>query len=168
MNIRKELADDIQNIWHLNVNAFETDAEANLVNVLRNSGIPYISLVAEENDEITGHILFTPVTFSGPTPEPKIVGLGPMAVLKNRQRSGVGSMLVKAGIKRCISENIDAIVVLGHPEFYPKFGFVPAVQYGITSEYDVPDDVFMFLELKTSVLQGKSGVIKYHKAFSSA
>ena len=71
------------------------------------------------------------------------------------QNKGIGSLLVKAGIQQCISEGYDVIVVLGHPNYYPKFGFVPSVNYGIKSEYEVPEDVFMVLELKESALKGK-------------
>ena len=83
------------------------------------------------------------------------------------QNKGIGSLLVKAGIQQCISEGYDVIVVLGHPNYYPKFGFVPSVNYGIKSEYEVPEDVFMVLELKENALKGKQGTVKYHEAFSS-
>ena len=90
-----------------------------------------------------------------------------MAVIPEMQNKGIGSLLVKAGIQQCISEDYDAIVVLGHPNYYPKFGFVPSPEYGIKSEYEVPQDVFMVLELKEKVLQGMQGTVKYHDAFRS-
>lgn len=167
MVIRLETESDTQSIWKLNKQAFPTVAEANLVNILRNSGIPFISLVAEEGGEIVGHIFFSPVKFAEDRYELKLMGLGPMAVASELQKKGIGSELVKAGIKHCINESYDAVVVLGYPEYYPRFGFVSAAKYGIRSEYDVPDEAFMILELKTGVLDSKCGIIKYHKAFSN-
>jgi len=96
-----------------------------------------------------------------------LMGLAPMAVVPARQRQGIGSALVRGGLDRCRQCACDAIVVLGHPEYYPRFGFAPASAFGLTSEYDVPDEVFMVLELKQGVLRGKSGVIRYHAAFAN-
>lgn len=167
MNIRKEEDSDKEKIWKVNAEAFETEAEANLVNVLRDSGIPIISLVAEEDEEIVGHILFTPVELIDDDSGLKLIGLAPMAVLTELQKKGIGSQLVKTGIENCSTQGYDAVVVLGHPEYYPKFGFVPSVKYGIKSEYDAPDEAFMVLELKESSLKDKNGIIKYHAAFGS-
>ncbi len=167
MNIRKEKDSDKENIWKVNADAFETEAEANLVNALRDSGIPFISLVAEKDEEIVGHILFTPVELIGDDSGLKLMGLAPMAVLTKLQKKGIGSQLIKTGIKHCSTQDYDAVVVLGHPEYYPKFGFVPSIRYGIKSEYDVPDEAFMLLELKKDSLKDKNGVIKYHAAFGS-
>ena len=171
MKIRDEQASDIERIWEVNAEAFETEEEAHLINALRNSGCTYISLVAEAgtNTEINviGHILFTPVELSGDN-KLKIMGLAPMAVFSQHQNKGIGSSLVEAGLERCKSKGYDAVVVLGHPDYYPKFGFVPSVKYGIKSEYDVPDNVFMILELVPGSLENYTGVIKYHDAFNSA
>ena len=167
MNIRKEKDSDKEKIWKVNAEAFESEAEANLVNALRDSGISFISLVAEEDEGIIGHILFTPVELIGDAAGLKLMGLAPMAVLPKLQRKGIGSQLVKTGIENCATQGYDAIVVLGHPEYYPKFGFVSSVKYGIKSEYDVPDETFMVLELKESSLRNKNGIIKYHAAFGS-
>ena len=167
MNIRKEKDSDKEKIWKVNAEAFESEAEANLVNALRDSGISFISLVAEEDEGIIGHILFTPVELIGDAAGLKLMGLAPMAVLPKLQRKGIGSQLVKTGIENCATQGYDAIVVFGHPEYYPKFGFVPSVKYGIKSEYDVPDETFMILELKESSLRDKNGIIKYHAAFGS-
>lgn len=168
ISIRDELPQDFDEVRNINVQAFGSESEANLVNALRNSGIPYISLVYEQDGKLLGHILFTPVDLLGDTSGLRIIGLGPMAVLPTHQNQGVGSALVKAGIQRCLAKDYDAIVVLGHAHYYPRFGFVPSVQYGITSEYKVPDDVFMILELKQNALQGRHGTIKYQKAFAEA
>jgi putative acetyltransferase len=167
MEIREEQPSDIEKIWKVNSNAFETDAEANLVNALRSSGCTYISLVAEIENNIVGHILFTPVELIGNKNKLKIMGLAPMAVLSTNQNKGIGSKLVKAGLEQCRSHGYIAVVVLGHPNYYPKFGFVPSVKYGIKSEYEVPEEVFMILELIPGSLKNHEGVIKYHEAFNS-
>jgi putative acetyltransferase len=88
-----------------------------------------------------------------------------MAVAPMRQRSGIGSALVKAGLERCKELGAVAVVVLGHPEFYPKFGFSPAQRFGLRSEYDVPAEVFMVIELQAGALRGASGTVKYHAVF---
>jgi putative acetyltransferase len=167
MNIREEVASDIGKIWKVNTDAFETEAEANLVNALRKSGCPYLSLVAETENEVVGYILFTPVELSGSENKLKIMGLAPMAVLSKYQNKGIGSKLVRTGLQHCQSLGYDAVVVLGHPNYYPKFGFVPSVKYGIKSEYEVPDEVFMILELTPGSLKNHEGIIKYHEAFNS-
>jgi len=167
MNVRAEKKEDIVNVWKINAEAFQTIEEADLVNALRDSGTSYISLVYEKNEELVGHILFTPVKLIGEPSNLKLMGLAPMAVIPNLQNKGIGSSLIKAGIQQCINDGYDAVFVLGHPDYYPKFGFVPSVKYGIKSEYDVPDNVFMALELKEGVLNEAQGTIKYHEAFGS-
>lgn len=167
MNIREELPSDISKIWEVNSEAFETEAEANLVNALRSSGCTYISLVAETEDKVVGHIFFTPVELSGDEDKLKLMGLAPMAILSQYQNKGIGSKLVNAGLEQCRSLGYDAVVVLGHPNYYPKFGFVQSVKYGIKSEYEVPDEVFMILELTPDALKNHRGIIKYHEALSS-
>lgn len=142
MKIREEQPSDVEKIWEVNSDAFETDAEANLVNALRNSGCTYISLIAEIENNVVGHILFTQVELIGNANKLNIIWLAPMAVLTTYQNKGIGSKLVKAGLEQCRSQGYAAVVVLGHPNYYPKFGFVPSVKYGIKSEYAVPDEVF--------------------------
>jgi putative acetyltransferase len=167
MSIRKEKPADIEKIWNINAEAFDTDAEASLVNALRSSGIPFLSLVYEENYDLVGHILFTPVELVCNTSGVRVMGLAPMAVVPSFEKKGIGSSLVKTGIQECISEGYDAIVVLGHPNYYPKFGFRPSVDYGLKSEYEVSDDVFMVLELKKNSLNRIKGIVKYHAIFGS-
>lgn len=166
MLIRLEQEADHQQIRIINSSAFETAAEANLVDVLRRSDIPLISLVAEGKDQLIGHILFSPVSLAGQTQSPSIAGLGPMAVLPAWQGQGVGSRLIREGLKYCAEAGYVAVVVLGHPDYYPRFGFVPASTFNIKSEYEVPEEVFMLKELKPSALTGIQGVIQYHQAFN--
>ena len=166
IQIRPETKIDIGRIRTVNVAAFGTEAEADLADGLRKSGIPLISLVAEVDGKLIGHILFSPVTLSGNKAEVKIAGLAPMAVLPAHQKQGIGAALVKAGLKLCTSNGYKAVIVLGHPDYYPKFGFVPSSRFGIKSEYDVPDEVFMIKELENGALSECKGVAKYHPSFA--
>jgi putative acetyltransferase len=167
MSIRKENPGDIEKIRDINIAAFKTDAEARLVNALRVSGVAFMSLVFEQNDDLLGHIFFTPVEFEDEHPGVRLMGLAPMAVLPGHQNSGIGSTLVKEGIQKCMADSYDAIVVLGHPEFYTRFGFRPSVEFGIKSEYDVPDEVFMVLELRKNSLDGINDIVKFNAKFAS-
>jgi putative acetyltransferase len=165
LTIRHEQPYDIPSVREVNLSAFPTPAEANLVDALRQAAIPTISLVGDLGGSVVGHILFSPVTLTG-WPELKAMGLAPMAVGPARQRQGIGSALVAAGVESCRQRGSEAIVVLGHARFYPRFGFVPASRFGIRCEYDVPDDHFMALELVPDILSGKAGTIQYHPAFA--
>lgn len=162
---RAEEERDWAAVHAVNASAFKTPAEANLVDVLRKEAYPVVSLVAEDNGTIMGHILFSPVLLSGHT-DLKIMGLGPMAVASEHQRKGIGSALVCAGLERCKQLGFGAAVVLGHPEYYPRFGFSPSARFGIVCEYEVPEEVFMAMELQPGYLHGARGIIKYHSAFS--
>jgi putative acetyltransferase len=164
MRIRKEQPDDIGAVYSINTAAFPTAAEARLVNALRADASPVISLVAEDAGSLLGHILFSPVTLEGGAAA-RIMGLAPMAVVPARQCSGTGTALVAAGLEECRALEVSAVVVLGHPGYYPRFGFVPASRFGIASIYDAPDAAFMALELVPGSLSGLSGTVHYHKAF---
>ena len=152
----------------MNEVAFHGPAEADLVDALRFGGAVAVSLVAEVAGQIVGHILFSPVSLSGTGDEPKIAGLGPMAVLPEQQRRGIGSLLVGHGLERCRRAGVQAVVVLGHPDYYPRFGFRRASSWGLRCEFDAPDEAFMALELIPNVLSGRSGVVNYHAAFKGA
>jgi len=166
MRVRSEESGDHAPIRSLNTAAFGRSAEADLVDTLRDTVNPLVSLVAEVGGTIVGHILFSPVSLTE-CEHLRVMGLGPMAVGREHQRRGVGSALVRKGLRQCQRLGCQAVVVLGHPEYYPRFGFVPAVQHSIRSEYDVPDDVFMVTELEAGALRGVSGVARYDAAFRS-
>jgi putative acetyltransferase len=166
MLIRSEQSKDHVAVRRLNTESFETTAEANLVDALREQAAPLISLVAEDAGEIVGHILFSPVSLPG-YPGLNVMGLAPMAVAQTRQRQGIGSALVRVGLDECKRLGAGAVVVLGHPEYYPRFGFTRSTHFGIGCEYEVPEEVFMAIELEPGYLRGKSGRIRYHPAFGS-
>jgi putative acetyltransferase len=164
MLIRSEHPAEVDAVRAVNTAAFETSAEADLVDALRAEASPLISLVAADDGAVVGHILLSPVVLPD-HPQLRIMGLAPMAVLPSRQRRGIGSGLVRAGLEACRELDVDAVVVLGHADYYPRFGFRPASRFGIDCEYDVPDEVFMALELRPDSLAAPSGIVRYHPAF---
>lgn len=166
MVLRPEVEADRPGIRAVNLAAFETPLEAELVDALRSEGASVISLVAEEVGEVIGHIMFSPVTLDR-DPGIRLLGLGPMAVLPNRQKSGIGSRLVAEGLLACREQGYDGVVVLGHPDYYPRFGFSAAAGFGLHSEYEVPDEVFMALELVSGSLGGDPRTVRYAPSFSS-
>ena len=167
MRVRPESDADYAAIRTVNEAAFGTSVEADIVDVLRGKAQTLISLVAEVDGAIVGHILFSRVSLTE-HPHLDIMGLGPMAVVPEQQCQGIGSALVREGLKRCRELGCHAVIVLGHADYYPRFGFVPAARYAIRSEYDVPEDVFMIAELEAGALRGASGVICYDEAFGGA
>jgi putative acetyltransferase len=166
MTVRPEKPEDIPAIRIVNRRAFGGAAEADLVDALRLNGKTVISLVAEDDGLIVGHIFFSPVVIQSKGAGLTGVGLAPLAVIPERQNQGIGSMLVERGLRRCREEGHPYVVVLGHPDYYPRFGFVPASRFGIKSEYDVADEVFMVMELREGALRGCAGVAKYQPEFN--
>lgn len=170
ITIRAELTEDRTAVRRVNEGAFGRTTEADLVDALRAAAAPLLSLVAEEDGEVVGHLLFSPVTVETACPSDAVpallLGLAPVAVLPEWQNRGVGSQLVREGLQACRKLGATAVVVLGHPEYYPRFGFVPASRFGLTCEYPVPDDVFMAQELVPGALT-EPGLVRYHPAFAA-
>lgn len=164
--VRPEKPEDTEVIRYLNERAFGQANEANLVDALRNAGKIALSLVAESEAGVVGHILFSPAMIEAEGRTFPAVALAPMAVLPEWQRQGIGSLLVKHGLKQCRKAGHDRVIVLGHPDYYPRFGFVPADRYGLKCEYDVPQEVFMAIELKEGALQGLAGIARYQPEFN--
>jgi putative acetyltransferase len=164
MHIRPEAPSDHAAVHDVNVAAFGREVEARLVAMLRNQARPLVSLGAEDAGTVVGHIMFSPVSLGGFAG--LMMGLAPMAVAPARQRGGIGSALVRAGLECCREIGAAAVVVLGHPDFYPRFGFMPAARLGLSCEYDVPAEAFMAMELEPSGLRGAAGAVSYHPAFS--
>ena len=165
VTVRPERPEDIPRIRLVNERAFGQPGEAALVDDVRARGGWMISLVAVDGGRLVGHILFTPVTISAPDRVHEAVGLAPMAVDPDCQRRGIGSSLVAEGLDRCREAGYRIAVVLGHPTYYPRFGFVPASLHGIRFELDVPDEAFMVIELQPGALQGCNGVARYLPEF---
>jgi len=164
MIIRIENKKDLADVQSIHLSAFPEEGESKLVNRLRENARPIISLVAEVDGKLVGHILFSPVTLNS-EPSLQLMGLAPMAVLPCQQRQGIGSALVEAGLTQCKLAKCGAVAVLGHPDYYPKFGFKPSTNFAIKSEYDVPAEVFMIVELEKDYLKGCSGTVAYHEEF---
>ena len=138
--IRPEQPDDIAAVRAINETAFGQPAEATIVDSLRNTCPDAVSLVAVEDDRILGHIFFSPAFVCGGHGVTQGMGLAPMAVLPERQRQGIGSMLVQTGIDAMRERNCPFIIVLGHPDYYPRCGFVPASRHCLSCQWDgVPD-----------------------------
>ena len=167
LTIRPERPEDIPVVWQVNAAAFGRSAEADLVDTLRGRGVVTLSLVAIEEAPIVGHILFTPVTIERKEETHTAVALGPLAVLPAHQNRKIGSQLVTAGLAACRSAGHGVVIVLGHPGYYPRFGFVPAFRHGIRWEQDIPDEVFMVVELLPGALSGVRGVVRYQPEFAA-
>jgi len=165
MVVRREDPRDVDAVRIVNERAFGQPDEARIVDAVRGL-TDAISLVAVLDDEVVGHILFTPVTIDEADPRLSVSGLAPMAVLPQFQRRGIGSALVHAGLDACRAAGHDLVVVLGHAKYYPKFGFVTAADHGLRCEYPVPPEVFMVNELRPGSLARARGLVRYRPEFS--
>jgi putative acetyltransferase len=165
ITIRSELPDDKTAVRRINELAFGQPDEADLVDALRGVAHPLISLVAVSDDEAVGHILFSPVTIESGDSVVSALGLGPMAVSPESQNRGIGSQLVRQGLAECEQLGYGIVIVIGHPDFYPRFGFSPAREKGLECAYEVPDEAFMVAELAHGALRGVNGVVRYRPEF---
>jgi putative acetyltransferase len=168
IEIREEQPQDVEAIRHVCLQAFGQPQEGEVVERLRGNCEDLLSLVAVSVIRVVGHILFSPVNVEQDGKTFQGTGLAPMAVLPEFQRQGIGSELVKTGIARLKRMGCPFIIVLGHAEYYPRFGFEPASRYQIKSEWDVPDEAFMILVLDDAKMEGISGVAKYRPEFAEA
>jgi putative acetyltransferase len=169
--IREEKLEDIEAIRRINLEAFCQPAEAEIVDQLREACGNLLSLVAVQGEEVVGHILFSMATIGeeGETYKVEGMGLAPMAVLPRCQGQGIGSLLIHNGIKMLRERGCPFIIVLGYPEYYPRFGFERASRYGIHSQWsEVPDEAFMILILNKTAMVGATGIARYRREFDEA
>ncbi len=167
MEVRAEKPEDIAAIRQVNIAAFGRENEADLVDQLRGVASSF-GFVAVKSEQVVGHIFFSPVILAGECSDNLLIlGLAPVAVLPDYQRQGIGSLLIESSLKKCDRLGCQAVVVLGHPEYYPRFGFIRATDKGLKCEYPVPDEAFMVLELVEGALTGCTGTVKYRSEFSA-
>ncbi|HAH24734.1 MAG TPA: GNAT family N-acetyltransferase [Prolixibacteraceae bacterium] len=167
LHIRKETPDDYPWIIELTERAFKTmpfsnGKEGALVEKLRKAStfIERLSLVAELNGQVVGHILFTPMSIENGQIQCESLTLAPVSVLPEFQNRGIGSKLILAGHQRAKGLGFNSVIVFGHPGYYPRFGYKPASFWGIKSPVPLPsEDVFMALELTPGKLSGVTGTV---------
>ena len=167
-DIRPEAPEDVSAIHHVNKQAFGQEDEAKLIDRLRDRGVLAISLVAVQLGEIAGHIAFSPVRTEAENSSFEAIALAPMAVLPAYQRKGIGSQLVRSGLEECRHLGHEIVVVVGHPNYYPRFEFVPAKTQGLQCEFEVPDEAWMVLELRAPALAGRRGTVRFQPEFKEA
>ncbi len=166
VTLRPECPEDRQSIWSVNHAAFGNDAEANLVDALRQDGFAEVSVVAEIDDQIVGHILFSPISILASDQTVSGVSLAPMAVLPRHQRQGIGIKLVETGLQSCRDQGHQIAVVLGHPEFYSRFGFSSDLAQPLESPFG-GGDAWMAIELVAGALSGVTGSVQYSPPFTA-
>ncbi len=161
IKVRAETADDFRAIDVVNLSAFQGEAEAQLVGELRKSDgfIPDLSLVAELNGRIVGHVVLSRVKLKNAEGESDILALGPMSVVPSQSHRGIGSELIDAAVARARALCYGAIVVAGHPDYYLRFGFRPASEWGLSCNLSIPEDALTAMELVEGALAGGGEVI---------
>ena len=168
VHIRPEKSENLPLVNSLIIETFKRDTEARLVDRLRRASADYLSLVADDNGTIVGHIMFTPATI---TNDRTVTGMGlaPMAVIPSYQHQGIGKLLVREGLRILQETGCPFVIVLGHPDYYPRFGFQPASRYNIRSQWDdVPDEAFMILIMDDKAMRNISGVARFRDEFNDA
>ena len=163
LRVREELTRDRVGIRKLNRAAFGGNMEENLVDRLRKDGDFVASLVAVFGNAVVGHVLFSRLAILGSEKSISAAALAPMAVLPDRQREGIGTRLIQTGLALCRSRGVEAVFVLGHPTYYPRFGFSAETARGVAAPFS--GDVFMALELKRGVLKTDGLTLTYPPAF---
>lgn len=167
ITVRPERPDDVPAIHAVNA-AFGRAGEADLVDALRVNSHLTLSLVAERDGEVVGHIAFSPATISSPDGDWTALALGPLAVLPSYQRMGVGTALVRAGLAGCLAMGRDVVFLLGHETYYPRFGFAPGKPKGVWWANN-PDEAshFMVAELRPNALAGRTGAMHFSPEFDA-
>jgi len=166
MIIRREKEEDFKDIYEINKQAFKQKDESELIERIRISKnfVPELSLVAEEDGKIIGHILFSKIKIIGEE-EYESLALAPMAVLPELQKQGIGGKLIKEGLNKARELGFNSVIVSGHKDYYPRFGFERASKWNIKCPFQVPDEAFMATELNAGALANKSGIVEYPEEF---
>jgi HAD superfamily hydrolase (TIGR01509 family) len=167
VTIRIEMPADIHGIHQVNRSAFPTEVEANLVDLLREHGKASLSLVAVDGERVLGHVMFSPVELEPEAPRLRGVGLGPVAVLPEKQGLRLGSRLIETGLDICRERGVDFTVLLGDPHYYSRFGFLPASEFGLDNDYEAGPE-FQARELKPGALKGVHACVHYAPEFNEA
>ena len=168
VTIRPERSSDYKKIFVINKKAFKGEVEARLVENLRHTKgfIPKLSLVAVKDGKVVGHILFSIIHINTGSKFVPILALAPMAVIPEFQRRGIGSRMVREGLRNCEELGYKTVVLVGLPDYYPRFGFVKASGKGLSLPFEAPDEAFMVYEILPNTLNGISGVIVYPPEFA--
>ena len=168
--IRKESSLDYDRISKVNDLAFVQKQEGELIVKLRmrKEYIPELSLVAEFNGNIIGHILFFPIYILSGDDKIQTLALAPMSIIPGFQNKGLGGDLIMAGMKAANELGFTSVLVLGHPKYYPKFGFKKASKWKIKAPFDVPEEAMMAIELKNGSLNFGGGIIDFPPEYTAA
>ena len=165
MTIRDERLSDHSAIDALHRTVFRGSGEAMLIEALRGEGLVLVSLVAVRDEKVVGHIMLSTLQLKVEDRDVAAAALAPLAVSPGLQRKGYGSSLVKAGIEAVRVTGCGAIIVLGHPDYYRRFGFSADLTRNLIAPFRGP--AFMGLELSPGVLAGREGSVTYPPAFRS-
>lgn len=169
MVIRHESEEDIAAIRELHEQAFEQSLEADIVEALRKNCTELLSIVAEHDGKIIGHVLFSPAEIEGPHGVLQGVALAPMAVAADMRRKGIGTRLVKHGVVQLMRAQCPFILVIGRPDYYRHHDFAPASEFGITCPWEnIPDEAFMIRWINRTKIQGVSGAARFREEFNEA
>jgi putative acetyltransferase len=165
--IRPESLIEYPAVYNVNLKAFNQDCEPNLVEAIRKSDnyIPELSLVAVINNTVVGHIMFSIIAIETDNEHIPVLSLAPLAVLPDYQNRSIGSKLIKHGLNECRKLGYTIVIVVGHPNYYPRFGFIPARSQYLEATFEVPDEAFMVLELSSGALMNIKGTVKYPPEF---
>lgn len=166
MKIRQEQKSDHRKVYEINKLVFNQENESMLIEKIRvgDSYVPELSLVAELDGEIIGHILFSKIKILGEA-EYESLALGPMAVVPKHQKKGIGGKLLTTGLEIAKELGFESVIVVGHKDYYPRFGFEKASKWNIKCPFEVPDEAFMAIELVENSLKNKDGTVQYPKEF---
>jgi putative acetyltransferase len=162
-NENTEDAEERSAIHSINEAAFGSQNEADLVDTLRTDGVVLVSLVAEIQERSVGHILFSRMWIEATVGSVPAAALAPMAVLPEHQRRGIGGELIRHGLNLLREQDEQIVIVVGHPNYYPRFGF--SSKKALSLESPFPQDAFMAMELSPGALEGVRGRVRYPAAF---